>query len=81
MAAKRLVISRMQAAGAADYIPERPTLPKLRKDVQTCRGCDLYAANSPETRKIAMAIHLSGPPGNCWIARWPAPASTVRWCK
>jgi uracil-DNA glycosylase len=36
-------MSRTQAAGAADYIPERPTLPKLRKDVQTCRGCDLYA--------------------------------------
>jgi uracil-DNA glycosylase family protein len=36
-------MSRRQAAGAAGYVPERPTLPKLRKDVQTCRGCDLYA--------------------------------------
>jgi uracil-DNA glycosylase family protein len=36
-------MSRTQTAGAADYIPERLTLPKLRKDVQTCRGCDLYA--------------------------------------
>ena len=27
---------------AADFIPPRPTLPKLRAAVQTCRGCDLY---------------------------------------
>jgi uracil-DNA glycosylase family protein len=28
---------------AADYIPARATLPKLRTAVQTCRGCGLWA--------------------------------------
>jgi DNA polymerase len=28
---------------AADFIPPRPTLTKLRAAVQDCRGCDLYA--------------------------------------
>src|ERR1700734_117595 len=36
-------MSRAKPAGAADYIPERPTLRKLQESVQTCRGCDLYA--------------------------------------
>jgi uracil-DNA glycosylase family protein len=27
---------------AADYIPDRPTLPVLREAVQKCKGCDLY---------------------------------------
>ncbi len=36
-------MSQAEAAGAADYIPERPTLRKLQQSVQTCRGCDLYA--------------------------------------
>jgi uracil-DNA glycosylase len=36
-------MSRAGAAGADDYIPERPTLRKLRESVQACHGCDLYA--------------------------------------
>jgi uracil-DNA glycosylase len=28
---------------AAEYVPERPSLPTLRKAVQGCRGCPLYA--------------------------------------
>jgi DNA polymerase len=40
---KQLTMSRAEAPGAADYIPEHPTLRKLREGVQTCRGCDLYA--------------------------------------
>ena len=34
---------------AADYIPERPTLPKLRKAAAECRGCHLYA---PATQTV-----------------------------
>lgn len=36
--------SRSAAAtgSAADFIPPRPTLPKLRSVVQGCRGCELY---------------------------------------
>ncbi len=29
-------------AGAAPFVPEKHTLPLLRKAVQECRGCDLY---------------------------------------
>ena len=29
-------------ASAEQYLPERPTLPRLREAVQSCRGCDLY---------------------------------------
>jgi DNA polymerase len=28
---------------AADYLPERRTMPSLREAVQGCRGCSLYA--------------------------------------
>jgi DNA polymerase len=28
--------------GAAEYLPEKKTLPSLREAVQQCRGCDLY---------------------------------------
>jgi uracil-DNA glycosylase family 4 len=27
---------------AADFLPERTTLPSMREAVQGCRGCDLY---------------------------------------
>jgi len=30
------------SASAEQYLPERPTLPRLREAVQSCRGCDLY---------------------------------------
>ena len=29
--------------GAQEWVPERPTLPKLRSAVDSCRGCELYA--------------------------------------
>jgi uracil-DNA glycosylase len=33
----------MGATGsAADFMPERTTLPALRKAAASCRGCDLY---------------------------------------
>ncbi len=28
--------------GASSFIPEHPTLPRLRDAVQSCKGCDLY---------------------------------------
>jgi DNA polymerase len=31
---------------AAEFIPERPTLPKLREAAQGCRGCELYKGAS-----------------------------------
>jgi uracil-DNA glycosylase len=30
------------SVSAEQYLPERPTLPRLREAVQSCRGCDLY---------------------------------------
>jgi uracil-DNA glycosylase len=36
-------MSRTEAASATEFIPQHPTLHKLRESVQTCRGCDLYA--------------------------------------
>lgn len=30
------------AESAADFIPENPTMPRLRKAAAGCRGCDLY---------------------------------------
>jgi uracil-DNA glycosylase family protein len=30
------------AVAAASYLPEQPSLPRLREAVQGCRGCDLY---------------------------------------
>ena len=30
------------APGAQEWVPERPTLPRLRSAVQECRGCELY---------------------------------------
>jgi len=29
--------------GAAEWVPDRPTLPRLRSAVDGCRGCELYA--------------------------------------
>ncbi|HLG96371.1 MAG TPA: UdgX family uracil-DNA binding protein [Bryobacteraceae bacterium] len=33
---------RPAKTSAAEFVPERPTLPKLQQAVQRCRGCDLY---------------------------------------
>jgi uracil-DNA glycosylase len=35
-------MTRDEHPGAEQYLPERPTLPRLRAAVQECRGCDLY---------------------------------------
>jgi len=33
---------KRQSTSAADFIPERPTLSKLRASAKSCRGCNLY---------------------------------------
>ncbi len=35
-------MAREEHAGAEQFLPSRPTLPRLRGAVQDCRGCDLY---------------------------------------
>jgi uracil-DNA glycosylase len=35
-------MAREEHRGAEQYLPDRPTLPRLRAAVQDCRGCDLY---------------------------------------
>jgi DNA polymerase len=39
---------------AAEYIPERPTLPRLREAAQGCRGCELW-------RDATQAVFSEGP--------------------
>lgn len=35
-------MAREEHPGAEQFLPNRPTLPRLRTAVQDCRGCDLY---------------------------------------
>lgn len=35
-------MAREEYPGAEQFLPSRPTLPRLRTAVQGCRGCDLY---------------------------------------
>jgi len=35
-------VAREERPGAEEFLPSRPTLPRLRTAVQECRGCDLY---------------------------------------
>jgi DNA polymerase len=35
-------MAREEHPGAEQFLPKRPTLPRLRTSVQECRGCDLY---------------------------------------
>jgi DNA polymerase len=44
----------MPAIGAAEFIPDRKTLPVLREAVQDCRGCGLY-------RDATQAVFGEGP--------------------
>ena len=47
----------LRATGtAADFIPSRPTLPKLRKAAVVCRGCDLW-------RNATQTVFGEGPAG------------------
>jgi uracil-DNA glycosylase len=59
---------RTEAPGAAAYIPEHPTLHKLRESEQKCRGCDLYAcatqAVSGEGSASAQIVLVGEQPGD-----------------
>jgi DNA polymerase len=44
----------MPAIGAAEFIPDRKTLPVLREAIQACRGCGLY-------RDATQAVFGEGP--------------------
>ncbi len=35
-------MARETFPGAQEWVPDRPTLPRLQEAAQTCRGCDLY---------------------------------------
>ena len=35
-------MAREEHPGAEEFLPSRPTMPRLRTSVQECRGCDLY---------------------------------------
>jgi DNA polymerase len=56
------------AAGAARYLPERPSLPALRDAVQGCRGCHLYEhatqAVFGEGRRGAAVMLVGEQPGD-----------------
>jgi hypothetical protein len=38
----RAAVNRKPSKSAADFLPERKTLPVLREALQSCRGWDLY---------------------------------------
>jgi len=54
--------------GAAEWVPQRPTLPSLRAAVQSCHGCDLYRyatqAVLGEGPRKARMILIGEQPGN-----------------
>jgi len=62
-------MARVVATGsAADFIPPRPTLPKLRRAAAGCRGCDLWL-NATQTvfgegSAHAVAIFVGEQPGD-----------------
>src|SRR5687768_15602254 len=62
-------MARVAATGsAADFIPPRPTLPKLRRAAAGCRGCDLWV-NATQTvfgegSASAAAIFVGEQPGD-----------------
>ena len=45
---------------AAEYLPEKKTLPAFREAVQGCRGCDLYR-NATQAVFGEGASHAKGP--------------------
>lgn len=61
-ASRSRVATTIESTGTAnDFIPARPTLPKMRAAVQECRGCTLYAnatqavfGEGPKTAKLVV---------------------------
>jgi uracil-DNA glycosylase family protein len=61
-------MSRSVQKSAADFLPERTTLPSLKDALQGCRGCDLYRnatqAVSGEGPQSSVIVFIGEQPGN-----------------
>jgi DNA polymerase len=61
-------MARTLETSAADFLPERKTLPNLRAAVQGCRGCDLYKRGTQavfgEGRERAEVMFVGEQPGD-----------------
>jgi len=59
---------RQKPAGAADLIPDRPTLAKVRENAQDCRACDLWKLGTQtvfgEGSGKAQIMFVGEQPGN-----------------
>ena len=56
LASNTLVMPRQLATSAADFLPERKTLPNLREAAQHCKGCDLW-------KRATQGVFGEGSPG------------------
>lgn len=56
LASNTLVMPRLLATSAADFLPERKTLLNLREAAQHCKGCDLW-------KRATQAVFGEGRPG------------------
>lgn len=65
---RRAKTRRTPTGSAADFIPARPTLPKLRAAAHDCRGCGLYKLGTQtvfgEGPKAATLFVIGEQPGN-----------------
>jgi len=79
----------MHKGSAADFMPERTTLPALREAAAGCRGCDLVSERYPdgfgEGRKDARIVMVGEQPGDRedvagrpFVGLRPAPSSIAR---
>jgi uracil-DNA glycosylase family protein len=61
-------MSRPRQKSAADFLPERKTLPSLKDALQGCRGCELYRnatqAVSGEGPQSSVIVFIGEQPGN-----------------
>jgi uracil-DNA glycosylase len=61
-------MSRSVQKSAADFLPERKTLPSLKDALQGCRGCELYRnatqAVSGEGPQSSVIVFIGEQPGN-----------------
>lgn len=68
MPATRTRDRRVPTGSAADFLPDRPTLPKLRAAARDCRGCDLFKLGTQtvfgEGPKNAILFVIGEQPGD-----------------
>ena len=61
-------MARVVYPSACEFIPERPTIPKLWQAAQGCRGCDLYKLGTQavlgEGPRQAAAVFVGEQPGD-----------------